>query len=80
MMRNWATVFDTEIFAEEVVVWPGEAEAFRKEREKRINQKRAEQERIEREPLSAPQLLRKLSPIPTRWPKKSAPEFRRESY
>jgi hypothetical protein len=48
--RNWAQATDEEIFADQVVTWGGEdTEAFKKEKEKRLNKKRMEQERIERE-------------------------------
>ncbi len=48
--RNWAEASDEEVFAKEVILWTDEdREAFRKERERRIQEKREAQERIERE-------------------------------
>jgi terminase small subunit-like protein len=51
--RNWAEASDEEVFASEVFTFTDEeTAAYRKEREKRLNQKRQEQERIEQERIN----------------------------
>jgi hypothetical protein len=46
---NWALLSDEELFNPERVVYVGEVNEFKKEKEKRTSEKRMEQERVERE-------------------------------
>jgi hypothetical protein len=49
-MRNWAEATDEEVFAREIIAYSEEeGAAWRKEREKRLNERREAQEHIEQE-------------------------------